>query len=279
MAVPDRASTVVSVLLTVGLLAICFAVFGLILSGIQQAAGQRTLYADLRQELALATAPLGGQIKPGTPVALLDGPQLNQLVVLEGTSSDTLRAGPGHRRDTSLPGQPGASILYGRSITYGAPFASITKLAPGDVLTVTTGQGIFNYKVDGVRRKGDLLPARLPAGGSRLTLVTAESDGVRKGWIAQSTVFVDATLQGDAQSAPAGRPAGIPDQEKAMAGDTGALVPLVFYLQGLLLVGVALAWARARWGFWQSWLVGVPVVLVVGWLCADTTFVLLPNLL
>src|SRR2546421_11935588 len=151
-----------------------------------------------------------------------------RYVVVEGTSPGDLRAGPGPRRDPPLPGQAGASVLYGRAVAFGGPFQHIAELRPGDTVTVTTGQGTFDYRVDGIRRAGDPLPEPLRSGAGRLTLVSAEGVSWRAGWAPDGAVYVDSTLQGSAQPAPAGRPRGLPDAEQAMHGDTGALaVPLL----------------------------------------------------
>jgi sortase A len=39
------------------------------------------------------------------------------------------------------------------------------------------------------------------------------------------------------------------------------------------------AWARAKWGQWQSWAVGLPLMLATGWAVANQLAALLPNLL
>ena len=90
---------------------------------------QRTAYDGLRAALAEGTAPVGqtdaeGQLLPlGTPVALLEIPQIGlREVVLEGTTAGVLVSGPGHRRDSPLPGQAGTSVLFGRQAAFGGPF-------------------------------------------------------------------------------------------------------------------------------------------------------------
>ena len=64
---------------------------------------------------------------------------LENVVVVEGTSSSDLLEGPGHLRDSPLPGQLGESIVMGKSATAGAPFGGIARLRKGDVINVTTG--------------------------------------------------------------------------------------------------------------------------------------------
>ena len=278
---PTGAAFAVWVMVVSSVVALWVLLFSFVLSGLQEGRDQHELYGQLREELALATAPLGGAIDPGTPVAVVQIPALNlsDLVVVEGTASGDLQSGPGHRRDTVLPGQHGTSILYGRSVLFGAPFAGVTTLHPGDPITVTTGQGEFTYLVDRVRRAGDPLPAALGAESGRLMLVTSEGYGWQTGWAPNRSVYVDATLRGKTVSAPPGRPLAIPSTEKAMQGDPGALVGLVLWLAALVLVVGAVVWGRARWGRWQTWLVGVPVVLACAWGSTQLALQLLPNLL
>jgi hypothetical protein len=67
--------------------------------------------------------------------------------------------------------------------------------------------------------------------------------------------------------------------ELAMHGDSGVLVPLVFWLQLLFLIVLAGVWAGTHWGGWHTWLVGAPVLLAVLWMVTGTAVQLLPNLL
>ena len=80
-----------------------------VLGHLQHARDQSTAYDELREQLALGTAPVGQTtydgraVAPGAPVALLRVPVLGlREVVAEGTTSQVLMSGPGHRRDLSL---------------------------------------------------------------------------------------------------------------------------------------------------------------------------------
>ncbi len=161
--------------------------------GISESRDQRLLYDQFRTELAAATAPVGPVTPPGDPVALLTIPRLGvQQVVVEGTASGDLLAGPGHLRDTVLPGQVGTSVVFGRAATYGAPFQNIASLQRGDQISVIMAQGQRIFHVIGVRRAGDPLPQPPASGLARLTLVSAEGSG-RFGDIAPGqAVYVDA---------------------------------------------------------------------------------------
>ncbi|WP_407344675.1 sortase domain-bontaining protein [Pengzhenrongella phosphoraccumulans] len=278
--VPAGASTGIWALVTVAALCAWFLIQVLGLSGLEQARAQHLLYGELRQQLAAQTAPTGGAIEPGAPVAILSIPTLGrEQVVVEGTAAGDLLSGPGHRRDTALPGQVGVSLVYGRALAYGGPFRSITSLRPGDGIQVTTGQGVFVYRVDGVRRGGDPMPTALATGGSRLTLVTAEGEGVLAAVTPTSAVYVDATLQGAAVVGPAGRPGAVPESEKALQGDLSVLPMLALALQALLLSAVGIVLVRRRLPMRVLWVLAAPVLVALAWWTTDVLVQLLPNLI
>ncbi|MCX4587015.1 sortase [Streptomyces sp. NBC_01481] len=241
-------------------------------------------YAGFRSELANGVAPIGrssgGGLAPGhgAAVALLDVPVLQlREVVREGTTAQDLARGAGHRRDTTLPGQAGVSVIMGRQATYGGPFRRLEDLTAGDRFTVTTGQGKHTYRVIGPRREGDPQPPAVTGGRGRLTLITA--DGTR--FMPRGILRVDADLVSDVQPAPAPAvPSGaLPEDEKPMAVQQTAWLPLVLWGQGLVLAAAAVAWAHARWGRRHTWVVGVPLLGALGLAVADQAALLLPNLL
>ncbi len=261
-----------------------FAVYVVFVSQLQQARDQTLLWASYRSELAEAVAPVGqvddeGRVLiPGTPVALIEIPAIGvSQVVVEGTTSDQLKTGPGHRRDSALPGQAGTALVYGRQAAFGGPFGRLPELRIGDEITTTTGQGTATYRVTGLRYAGDPQPQPLAAGQGRLTLVTA--DGTP--FIPEDTMRVDALLVSEAQPAPAKvvTLASLSPAEQPMAGDSSGIFTLVLWVQLLLVTGLAVAWAAIRWGRWQAWLIGVPVLLAVGLGVANATSSFLPNLL
>ena len=141
-------------------LAAWFLLYGLLLSGVEQHVSQSRLYDEFRLQLASETAPLAEPVQAGSPVAMINAPSagIYNLIVVEGTTSRLLMSGPGHLSDTPLPGQAGTSVILGRSVTFGAPFGRITQMTVGDVVTVTTGEGVFRYRVEDVRRPGSPLP-------------------------------------------------------------------------------------------------------------------------
>jgi len=273
--------------LTVWFLAYAFGI-----SGLQEARSQHELYGVLRSQLAQEIAPPFQGVQSGhspsdnfalgTPLALLRVPRAGiDDVVLAGTTSGVLEQGPGLWRDTPLPGQPGVSVILGRQSMFGAPFRHLTALRQGDLIKITTGQGTFTYVVSDVRYPGDPLPPPLAAGQSDLILATATAAGPgwRSAWAPNTMLYVDATLRGKTVAYPGGLPAVLPASESPMHGDTSVLLPLILWLQLLLVTVVAVVWAATRWGRWQTWLVGIPAILAVLWVVSDTAFQVLPNLL
>ncbi|MFF3836554.1 class E sortase [Streptomyces sp. NPDC001930] len=238
----------------------------------------RVGYADVRSTLANATTPIGATTEPGTPIGLLTIPQLGvKEVIREGSSAEVLSAGPGHRRDTVLPGQAGLSIVMGRRAGYGGPFRHLATLQPGETIKVTTGQGEHSYRVSGVRRAGDPRPPALQAGTGRLTLMTATGSPYRPDGVLQ----VDADLITPPQpgAVPAFRFGRVPADELPLAGQPSSWLPLVLWSQAVLLAAAGLVWARSRVPRVHVWLVGFPVLVALGLTVGDQVALLLPNLL
>lgn len=281
---PRRALALGAALTIVGVILVGFATQMIFLSSFKHERDQESLYGDFRYQLADATAPVAqidddGNLTPlGTPVAILSVPKLGiSEVVLEGSTSTVTISGPGHRRDTALPGQRGVSVIMGRSGAYGAPFAGIELLAAGDKIEVLTGQGAFTYEVVGVRREGDPQPADLGEFGGRLTLVTA--DGPR--FLPTGVLRVDAELRTEAAPTPAPvlRIGSLGPEEAAMGGDPSAWLPVLLLAQFGLVVVVLTIVAMRRWGRWHSWIVALPVALWIGSALSEQVSILLPNVL
>jgi sortase A len=267
----------------VGMLLLGFVIQVVGVSALSEARDQSLLYQAFRVQLASATAPVAQvdshqKLYPlGTPVAVLTIPSIGmRQVVVEGTSSSTLLAGPGHRRDTPLPGQSGASVIMGRQSAYGAPFGAINTLQPGAVITAVTGQGVSHYTVTKVRFAGDPQPAALAPSAGRLTLVSA----VGLPYLPYSIVRVDATLTSKPYVTP--NPVlligSLTPSENELASDPSGWLPLTFLLEGALAAVILFTLALRRWGRWHAWIVAVPVALLLGAGIGQQVVVLLPNL-
>lgn len=271
------------VLAIIAVLSLSFLIELTLLGNLRHDRDQAENFSVLRQQLAEGTAPVAPvdeanrPLAAGTPVAIIEIPKLGvNEVVVEGTSSGTLKSGPGHRRDTVLPGQVGASVIVGRLAAYGGPFGSLDKLRRGDEVVAITGQGRHTFTVLGVRRAGSPLPPPLSAGQGRLSLTTADGAPYRP----TDVLRVDAQLTSAAQSTPTQLPTrSLPANEAIGVGDDSALAWVVLWSAALVAGGVATVWVRYRTGLWQAWIIGVPVLMTLGLNLLDDIAALLPNLM
>ena len=268
----------------VSVLLLGFVVNVMVLSHLQHVVAQQRLDDAFRAQLAEGVAPVGEGtvddvlLEDGAPVASIDIPSIGvHEVVVEGTDSATLKSGPGHRRDTVLPGQAGVSVLMGRASAYGGPFGRLQELVPGTEFDVITGQGEHTYQVLGVRYAGEPAPAYTGGASGRLILQTARGAGYSPAGVA----WVDAQLTSEAQ--PAGPRqttyVSLPPEDRALATDTRTAWALVFAAQLLLLIEACAVWAFVTVGPRKTWVVFAPLTLLGGLLVADQTVNLLPNLL
>jgi sortase A len=264
-------------LLVLAVVAVWMVAFALVLTPLQEHRDQQRLYAGFRQQLAEATAPVGGAVGLGAPVALVRVPALGlDAVVVEGTAAPQLTLGPGHEGGTPLPGQPGTAVVFGRALTHGSPFKGLGSLRVGETARFITAQGAFAYVVTGIRRPGDRLPAAHPAGTSYVVLVSAEGPGTWGALAPTRPVYVDLALNGKPAPAAPLTPRVI--ASGVLATDVSALVPLVLWLQALLLAALCAVWATSRWGGAATWLVAAPVLLAAAWGASGAATQLLPNL-
>jgi sortase A len=253
------------------------------LSHVTESRAQAGMFKNFVYELGAATAPIApsttnanGTTTPlaeRTPVAVLSIPQigLNDVVVVEGTTSRDLTLGPGHDPSTVLPGQAGVSFIFGKSATYGAPFANLMRLNRGNRFTVTTGQGTATYVVESFGTGAKPAPADDDA--NRLVLETAASS-----FFPSSAVQVSADLVSRPQTNPGGWP-DVSGDEAVMGRDTAdGLVPLTLWSQALLVAVIIATVGAYRWSRWPTYLLMAPVLIALTWCVYENLAVLLPNL-
>jgi sortase A len=237
---------------------------------------QRTRTATLSSLLVGRNASIGGVIDEGTPVASLDIPRLGlHETVVEGTTAKLLEGGPGHLRSSPLPGQAGNVVVAGRRSTFGAPFADVGELRPGDEIRVVTGQNKASYVVRKVgevdRRQADPVSATTD---NRMTLVTSAPK-----WFASRRLAVVADLRSPVVSTPAARPNLLRPDELGLEGDTTNTLALLVWAQLLLVASCASAWLYRRWSRWPTYLVVTPVIALLVLLVFDSFTPLLPSTL
>jgi sortase A len=174
---PGRLWTIGRILSITGLLVLGALGFEFGVSALVAERSQESLLPAFKA--AVKTTELGSpDVSPSesSPVALMSIARLGtSRLVVEGSSPDDLKAGPGHLSVSPMPGEFGNAVLLGRRTTYGGPLHDLNLLRAGDRITVTTGQGTFTYIVSQV---GSVSPDNVqPLQGtldSRLTLVTSD---------------------------------------------------------------------------------------------------------
>lgn len=259
-----------------------FAVYAYLLTPLHAHESQdrlRTRYQLLVQvpDLAIPAAP--ATLQKGEPVGLITIPKIGlERMIVEGSDADTLRQGPGHLRNTPLPGQPGNAVIAAKRRTFDGPFGRIGSLVAGDKITVNTVQGTFTYVVRDVITvqpgEPDVIGRSAP--DRRLTLVTGEpalpSLGAGKGRLA-----VIAQLEGAGVNRIQAYPSDVTKEESSLNGNRDALLPLVLGVEGLLVALLLTVYARQRWLRWPTWLLATPVICALALVVFDSLARLLPS--
>lgn len=158
------------IILTAGVLVLLYVAYVLWGTGIhadmaQDDLRERTLdeWAGLPQRSApddgIAVEPGGpgdeaagaAEIDMGDGYAFLRIPRFGEhweWVIVEGTDLADLTRGPGHYADSADPGRLGNLSIAGHRSGYGAPFADMGSMAPGDSIEIETADGTWVYTVD-----------------------------------------------------------------------------------------------------------------------------------
>ena len=117
---------------------------------------------------------LNRELGPDDPVGRLRIKKIGlSTVVVQSTTEQSLTKGPGHYRETPLPGQKGNWTvgIAGHRTTYDAPFRNIDKLARGDEIVFTLPYGRFIYEVEGTKIVDDSeTGVFIPKGYDRIAL-------------------------------------------------------------------------------------------------------------
>jgi sortase A len=227
---------------------------------------------------ASTAPPLAGPLNEGDPAGHIEIPKIGlDAFVVEGVGVEDLKEGPGHYPETPLPGQKGNASLAGHRTTYGAPFANVDELAPGDQIIVTTVQGRFTYAVTDppyVVVSPSQVEVLNDVGDNRLTLTACHPK-----YSASERIVVSALLQGEPAPTPTTvpRPAGQAPTLNGLGGKRAAAWPAVLY--GLLCAVIwLLAWYAGRlWRKWPSYALGFPLFLVALFYFFETITRVLPS--
>lgn len=141
--------------ITTGLLMLAFVAYQLWGTGIEQAQSQKKLAAEFSRVTASTVANQAVQydravLQEGDVVGRISMPTLGvDTWIVAGSKLKYLEKGPGVFPQSAMPGHIGNFSVAGHRTSYGAPFGNIDKLRKGDVITVTSQEGTFNYSVTG----------------------------------------------------------------------------------------------------------------------------------
>lgn len=93
-----------------------------------------------------------------------------RAAIFEGTETEQLKKGIGHYKGTALLGQSGNCVLTGHNDTV---FRNLGRLKNGDAVSVETTEGIYKYKVIGIKIVDESDMSVLAQGKDKmLTLIT-----------------------------------------------------------------------------------------------------------
>jgi len=261
-------------LLGLGLVLALFLAYEFFFTGVYEARSQRALLPEFQQRLAEGggfdslTAPV-----PSGPVALLRIPSIGvRQVVVEGSSPEELKQGPGHLPGSVLPGEFGNSVIFAHRLTYGGPFSDLSTLKVGDEIHTVTGLGAFTYKV---RKVGVVAPGENdvigPALKSELTLVTSRTPG------SSDRVAVTASLLGKPVGVPKRPQVAVGSDEQGTSGDPLGLLLAVLWAQVLLVLVLVANRLYHRWPRLAAHLVTTPAILVALWMVFQSLDRFLPG--
>jgi len=259
-----------------GVLVLAFALFVVVFGAMRHTARQERLEAAFRSRVAAGHADRPNwRPLPGQALATISIPAIDLFeVVVQDTTPDLLKGGPGHLLGTSLPGQRGNVILLGRRVTDGGPFGDLDALTKGDRITAVTPSGAFVYAVEQVVRVAPGADeAFRPTDDARMTLITSASS-----LVAQDRTVVVALLEG-APAPSTGEPV-IQQRgpELGTTGDPDAAIQVLGWSGALILA--LLIWTRERRRVRSRWyrsVIATPVVLILLFFLFENAENLLPG--
>ncbi len=270
-----------------GVLLLLFAVYQLWGTGLATDRAQTNLnsqFEQLQQSVpgdGSTTDPLTAPTdlpvpEPGDPIGRIEIPRIGvDFVMVQSVELKYLQNGPGHFPQTPLPGQPGNSAFAGHRTTYKAPFNRIDELSPGDVITVTTLQGTFNYTVDnrigenGQPGSGHFIVKPTEVNilnqniGNRITLMACNPKYSAATRIVVTGTLISPVAASTPLPATDGTVTNNAELDTLAGGDPGAWPASILWI--LLVSGAWFAtWRIARrWSMIPAYAIGTPIVLLL----------------
>jgi sortase A len=143
-------------LITLGVVVLLFVVYEVYVTDWLSAGKQNDATTELDQRWLDEPTDPGNQrtekIRPidGEGFAKLYIPAFGSdfvFTVLEGTTDSILEIGPGHYKETALPGEPGNFSVAGHRVGKGAPFNDLDLLRSCDAIVIETQTDWFVYRL------------------------------------------------------------------------------------------------------------------------------------
>ncbi|MGD0548321.1 MAG: class D sortase [Terracidiphilus sp.] len=137
------------ILLLAGVLALAYVALTLFNARLFQNAASRALDGQIHAEELHTVIPARKSVKEGDLLGRMEIPRIGlSVMVLQGTSSKTLRLGVGHISGTALPGESGNIGIAGHRDTF---FRSLKNIHREDEILLQTTAGIARYEVDWIQ--------------------------------------------------------------------------------------------------------------------------------
>ena len=159
---------------------------------------QQRIQSRLDRQLAspeLRQAYEQRRVQEGDSLTRIRIPSIDvDVVVVQGTKDESLKAGAGHYDNTAMPCEDGNVAIAGHRTTYGRPFADLDLLRPGDEIILETPVNSCTYVLE--KRPYITTPDDIAVldnkGDDRLTLTTCHPKGS-----ARQRLIVVAMLSGE----------------------------------------------------------------------------------
>ena len=111
--------------------------------------GEAARLTAVKEQVAEAAADFQRRLRDGKPLGRIVIRRMGiRVIFVQGTSwARDLSKGPGHYRQTSMPGLGKTTAIAGHRTTFGAPFRKIDRLRRGDGIALELPYGTFRYRV------------------------------------------------------------------------------------------------------------------------------------
>ena len=132
---------------------------------------QKQLEVQWEQQAATVRTPGQPRLAAHDLLTRVSIPKISlDAIVIEGVSRKQLSVGPGHMKDTALPGAAGNAVITGHRDTF---FRHIYELQKGDDILVRRNGQLFKYQVTGKKIvKPDDVSVLKQTTDPQLTLIT-----------------------------------------------------------------------------------------------------------